>query len=88
MCIRDSNYGWADGFKLNMPYWEIWNEPDLDPDDSQNKRTWGGTKAQFFELYETAAKHLKSCFPEPVSYTHLSLRERSQLHAPFIMFTP
>ncbi len=62
--IRHYNYGWADGFKLNMPYWEIWNEPDLDSDDSQNKRTWGGTKAQFFELYETAAKHLKSCFPE------------------------
>ena len=46
-----------------MPYWEIWNEPDLDPDDSTNKRTWGGTKAQFFDLYEITAKHLKSCFP-------------------------
>ena len=41
----------------------MWNEPDLDPDDSTNKRCWGGTKAQFFDLYEIAAKHLKTCFP-------------------------
>ncbi len=55
--------GWADGFYYDMPYWEIWNEPDLDPDDSDNKRTWGGTKAQFFDFYEIAAKHLKAHFP-------------------------
>jgi hypothetical protein len=46
-----------------MPYWEIWNEPDLDADDSLNKRCWGGTKAEFFDLYEITAKHLKKCFP-------------------------
>lgn len=62
--IRHYNYGWANGFKLNIKYWEIWNEPDLDPDDSSNKRTWGGTKLQFFELYTIAAKHLKGLFPE------------------------
>lgn len=62
--IRHYNYGWADGFNLNIEYWEIWNEPDLDSDDSTNKRTWGGTKSQFFDFYETAAKHLKACFPE------------------------
>ena len=61
--IRHYNEGWADGYNLNMKYWEIWNEPDLDPDDSPNKRTWGGTKAQFFDLYEITAKHLKACFP-------------------------
>ena len=62
--IRHYNYGWANGFNYGLEYWEIWNEPDLDPDDSDNKRTWGGTKAQFFDLYETASKHLKKCFPE------------------------
>ena len=62
--IRHYNYGWADGFNMGIEYWEIWNEPDLDPDDSDNKRCWGGTKAQFFELYDVAANHLKSCFPE------------------------
>ena len=61
--IRHYNEGWADGYRLNIEYWEIWNEPDLDTDDSTNKRTWGGTKAQFFDLYEIAAKHLKGCFP-------------------------
>ena len=61
--IRHYNEGWADGYNLNIEYWEIWNEPDLDLDDSPNKRTWGGTKAQFFDLYEITAKHLKSCFP-------------------------
>lgn len=62
--IRHYNCGWANGSYLNIKYWEIWNEPDLDPDDATNKRTWGGTKAQFFDLYEIAAKHLKTCFPE------------------------
>lgn len=61
--IRHYNEGWADGHHLNMQYWEIWNEPDLDEDDSDNKRTWGGTKAQFFDMYEIVAKHLKACFP-------------------------
>lgn len=61
--IRHYNEGWADGFHLNIKYWEIWNEPDLDEDDSTNKRTWGGTKAEFFDLYEIAAKHLKKNFP-------------------------
>ncbi len=62
--IRHYNYGWADGLELNMKYWEIWNEPDLDPEDSANKRTWGGSRAEFFDFYETAAKHLKGCFPK------------------------
>lgn len=61
--IRHYTEGWADGYKHDMEYWEIWNEPDLDKDDSLNKRTWGGTKAQFFDMYEIAAKHLKKCFP-------------------------
>ena len=61
--IRHYNEGWANGYHLDIRYWEIWNEADLDPDDSPNKRTWGGTKLQFFDLYETTAKHLKSCFP-------------------------
>lgn len=61
--IRHYNEGCANGFRLNIEYWEIWNEPDLDSDDSKNKRTWGGTRAQFFDLFEIAAKHLKGCFP-------------------------
>ncbi len=61
--IRHYTEGWAEGFNMDIEYWEIWNEADLDPDDSDHKRCWGGTKAQFFDFYEIAAKHLKSCFP-------------------------
>lgn len=60
--IRHYNEGWADGYHLNIEYWEIWNEPDLG-EYSSNKPTWGGTREEFFDLYETAAKHLKACFP-------------------------
>ena len=61
--IRHYNEGWADGFHWNIRYWEIWNEPDLDRDDSPNKRCWGGTEAQFHELFRITATHLKKCFP-------------------------
>ena len=61
--IRHYTEGWADGFHMDIQYWEIWNEPDLDPDDSPNKRTWGGTQAQFFEFYHVVATHLKEKFP-------------------------
>lgn len=62
--IRHYNKGWTDGFRWNIRYWEIWNEADLDRDDSKNKRCWGGTEAQFFEFFRIAAKHLKKCFPD------------------------
>ncbi len=62
--IRHYTEGWANGFHYDIEYWEIWNEPDLDSDDSTHKRTWGGTKSQFFEFYDIAARHLKQCFPE------------------------
>ncbi|MBO5439814.1 MAG: hypothetical protein J6A53_04075 [Clostridia bacterium] len=55
--------GWADGFNFDIEYWEIWNEPDLDPDDSPNKRCWQGTEAEFAEFYTVASTYLKKCFP-------------------------
>ena len=63
--IRHMNEGWADGHRFGIKYWEIWNEPDLgwkDPDPIM-KKCWGGTKEEFFELYDISAKHLKKCFP-------------------------
>ena len=64
--IRHYNEGWADGLHLNITYWEIWNEADGAADDADPywKKCWGGTKAQFFELFAIAAKHLKKCFPD------------------------
>ena len=61
--IRHYTEGWANGFHMDIAYWEIWNEPDLDADDSPNKRCWGGTAAQFYEFYCVAHRHLKACFP-------------------------
>lgn len=62
--IAHLNYGWGDGLNLGIKYWEIWFEPDLDEDDAKTKRAWGGTKAQYFDLYERTSKHLKAKFPE------------------------
>lgn len=62
--IRHYTEGWSNGFTLDMPYWEIWNEPDLDEDGAINRRTWVGTKVEFFDFYEIVSKHLKSCFPQ------------------------
>lgn len=64
--IRHYNEGWADGFHMDIKYWEIWNEPDLDqPGDrwKTDPRTWGGTMEQFHELYVVTAKYLKKCYP-------------------------
>lgn len=92
--IKHYNYGWADGFNTGIEYWEIWNEPDLDPDDSTHKRCWGGTKAEFFEFYDVAAKHLKACFPElkiggPASVGNMEWAEDflKQLDAPLDFFS-
>lgn len=92
--IRHYNEGWAHGMHMGIRYWEIWNEPDLAPDDSDNKRTWGGTKKQFFELYDIAASHLKKCFPNlkiggPALATDLAWAEDflAQLKAPQDFFS-
>ncbi len=61
--IRHYTEGWANGFKYDIEYWEIWNEADLDPDDSTNKRNWGGTAEQFYEFFNIALVHLKTKFP-------------------------
>lgn len=64
--IRHYTEGWADGFEYDIEYWEIWNEPEGAADDADyvDKKCWGGTKAQFFEFFDIAAKHLKKCFPD------------------------
>ncbi len=61
--IKHYTEGWADGFHYDIEYWEIWNEPDLNTDDSTNKVNWGGTAVQFYEFFNVALKHLKACFP-------------------------
>lgn len=58
--IRHYNEGWADGYHMNIEYWEIWNEPEGAPDHNPN---WSGTSLEYYELYRVTANHLKKCFP-------------------------
>ena len=62
--ILHCNEGWCDGHRWGIEYWEIWNEADAQPDEKRGESCqWQGTKAEFFEFYETVAKHLKGRFP-------------------------
>ncbi len=54
--IAHYNEGWADGFNMDIEYWEIWNEPN-------SIDMWLGTPDEFNDLYIIASKHLKKRFP-------------------------
>jgi len=56
--VRHYNEGWAGGFHHKIRYWEIWNEPENRP------AMWTGTDEQYYELYTTTAKAIKSRFPD------------------------
>ncbi|MBP1587546.1 MAG: hypothetical protein ILO53_03980 [Clostridia bacterium] len=62
MVVRHYTEGWNNGYRFNIRYWEIWNEADNEREPEANPM-WQGTKEQFYDLYETASKHLKKCFP-------------------------
>ena len=63
--IRHYNEGWANGYHFDIPYWEIWNEPEELTNFRSNM--WSGTKAEYFALYEVVSKHLKQCFGDSIS---------------------
>ncbi len=63
--IAHYNEGWADGYKMGIKYWEIWNEPDNTPDIADNPM-WKGTFEQYINLYKTTAKHLKTRFGDSI----------------------
>lgn len=66
--VRHYNEGWANGYKWNIKYWEIWNEADncANTPDGRPSPTWTGTKEQFLELYKVASLHLRKCFGETI----------------------
>jgi len=55
--------GWADGFRYDIEYWEIWNEPECGNRDGSNP-CWQGTPEQFIDFYAVAASYLKKRFPD------------------------
>ena len=61
--VRHYTEGWANGYRMKIRYWEIWNEPDVHWNDGKVRTTWQGTKEEFFAFYHTVATHLKTCFP-------------------------
>ncbi|MBE6607835.1 MAG: hypothetical protein E7633_04720 [Ruminococcaceae bacterium] len=60
--IRHYTEGWCNGFKYDIKYWEIWNEPDNNP-NWESSCLWRGSPEEYFEFYEIASKHLKQRFP-------------------------
>ena len=61
--VAHYNEGWADGFRYNITYWEIWNEPDNKRNRDAVSEMWNGTPEEYYRLYDVTAKHLKKCFP-------------------------
>ena len=59
--IRHYTEGWADGCRMKIDYWEIWNEPDGSPDG--DGCCWHGSFDEFMRLYGIAATYLKAAFP-------------------------
>ena len=55
--IMHYNEGWANGFKLNIRFWEIWSAPDT-------PIGWASDRNDYFELYRITANHLRERFPK------------------------
>ncbi len=54
--IMHYNEGWANGFKLNIKYFEIWSAPD-------SPQGFTGTREEYFELYRVTSLRLRERFP-------------------------
>ena len=55
--IMHYNEGWANGFKLGIKYFEIWNAPD-------SLEGFCGDPTEYFELYRVTANYLRERFPK------------------------
>ena len=60
--IRHYTEGWADGMKMKIDYWEIWNEPENFPDQKDNCM-WRGDWESYMRFYGVVAPYLKAKFP-------------------------
>ncbi len=56
--IRHYNEGWADGYHMDIEYWEIWAEPEL-----TSHALWTGTQEEYARFYIQTATYLKEKFP-------------------------
>ena len=60
--IRHYTEGWANGHKLKISYWEIWNEPENHPEVRYNPM-WRAPFSEYIRFYGVVAPYLKSKFP-------------------------
>ena len=60
--IRHYTEGWANGLKLKITYWEIWNEPENHPDAEKNPM-WRAPFSEYIRFYGVVASYLKGKFP-------------------------
>ncbi len=84
ICVRiidHYNEGWADGFRHDIGYWEIWNEPDVPAE-----LMWSGTPDEYFELYRVAATAIKSAHPDVKVGGPASARAGGDLARRFVAF--
>jgi hypothetical protein len=77
--IRHYNEGWANGFRHNIKYWEIWNEPEIGS-------MWTGTRDQYFALYQTAATSIKAHDPSLKVGGPAATNVNSELVRPLLAF--
>ena len=77
--VAHYNEGWADGFRMGIRYWEIWNEPDI-------PQCWQGTQEEIFALYKAASVILKKEHPD-IKVGGLTLTSASSpMFEPFLQF--
>ena len=60
--VRHYTEGWANGFRMKVSYWEIWNEPDNHENPEKNQM-WRAPFSEYLRFYGTVAPYLKSKFP-------------------------
>lgn len=56
--VRHYNDAWANGQRLGIKYWEIWNEPD-----GHSLVFWNASPEEFYRFYENASRALKRLDP-------------------------
>ena len=55
--MKHYNEGWANGYRYNIEYWEIRNEPE-------SGRMWTATMEELFSLYGKVARAIKTANPK------------------------
>ena len=60
--VRHYTEGWADGFRMKITHWEIWNEPE-NWDTIERNQMWKAPFSAYVRLYVVTARHLKEKFP-------------------------